>query len=135
MEGDGRFKVPSTVTGELDSVPAAHVDTHGEAKSPMLPTVYLSEPSDPTLSSSGFLEPSMGPADGRADEGVINVMPPTPFLIRFVLNNLFFAIFSISLTLFNFFFVVAWFTVLREIRLMEDQVLSDVSGVSLYTYQ
>jgi len=128
MEGDCEFEIPSTVTGELDSIPVIHVDTHGEVISPTLPIVYLNKPSDPTLSSSAILKPGMGLADGCADEGVADAVPPTPSLIHF-----FIAMFSISLTHFMFFFTVAWFTVLRETRLMKDQVFSDANGVSLHT--
>ena len=129
MEGDYEFDITSIVTGELDSISTIHVNTHGEVMSPTLPIAYLDEPSDLTLSSSGIIGTGMGPADSCVDEGVINAIPPTPSLIHF-----FFAIFSISLTLFIFFFTVAWFTVFRETQLMKDQVLSDAIGVSLHTY-
>ena len=121
------MEIPSTVTGELDSISAIHVDTHGEVTSPTRPTAYLNKPSDPTLSSPPIFK--SGPVDGCADEGAMSAIPPAPSLIRFV-----FAIFSISLTLFIFFFTVAWVTVLRETRLMKDQVLSDANGVSLYPH-
>ena len=121
------MNILSTTTGELDSIPTIHVDTHGEVASSTLPNAYQNKPSDPTLSSPAIFKP--GPAGGCADEGAINAMPPTPSLIHFL-----FEMFSISLTLFIFFFTVAWVTVLRETRLMEDRVLSDANGVSLHPH-
>jgi hypothetical protein len=127
MEGNCKSEIPSTVTGEPDPIPAIHAHVHGEVMSPTLPTAHLHKPSDPTLPSSGIPKPSMGPADCSADEGLANAKHPTTSLIHF-----FFAIFSISLALFIFFFTVAWFTVLRESRLVKDQVLSDANGVILH---
>lgn len=128
MEGDREFEIPSSITGGLGSIPTIHVEAHDEAMSPTFPTSYLNKPSDPTLSSSEILKPGMGPADGCADEGVINPVYPTSPLTHF-----FFAIFSISLTLLVLFFTVAWFTIFRETRVMKDQILSDANGVSLHT--
>jgi hypothetical protein len=123
-------EIPSTVTGEPDSIPAIHADTHGRERGHVsYASDCLSEQTKRSYSLQLRNPSSRGPADGCADEGVINAMPPTTSLIHF-----FFAIFSISLTLFIFFFTVAWFTVLRETRLMKDQVLSDANGVSLHIY-
>jgi len=129
MEGDCELEIPSTAVAGFDSIPTIHVDTHGRVMSPTLPTASQKKPSDPTLSSSKILKPGMGPTDGRPDESATNAVPPTPSLIHFL-----FAIFSISLALFVLFLAVAWFTVLRETRLMKDQVLSNADGVSPRTY-
>jgi len=130
MEGDCELEIPSTaIAGLDDSIPTLHVDTHGGVMSPTLPTASQKKPSDPTLSGSKILKPGMGSTDGRPDESATNATPPTPSLIHFL-----FAIFSISLALFFLFLAVAWFTVLRETRLMKDQVLSNADGVSPRTY-
>ena len=121
------MEIPSTVTRKLNSIPAIHVDTHGEVMSPTRQIDHLNKPSDPTLSSPAIFKP--GPVDGCTDEDTINAIPPAPSFIHFV-----FVIFSISLTLLIFFFTVAWVTVLRETRLMNDQVLSDANGVSPHTH-
>ena len=121
------MEIPSTITRKLDSIPAIHVDTHGEVMSPTRPIDHLNKPSDPTLSSPAIFK--SGPVDGCADEATIKATPPTPSLIHFV-----FAIFSISLTLLIFFSTVAWVTVLRETQLMNDQVLSGANGVSPHTH-
>jgi len=128
MGGVSKPEISSIVTGDLDSIPTAHVDTSGKVISPTLLTTHPNKPSGSTLSTG------MGFADSCVDEDKINAMPPTPSLIRFVLGNFFFATFSIFLTLFIVFTAVTWLTVLRDARSMRDQVLSNANGVSLYAY-
>lgn len=134
MVGGCEFKIPSTVSEELDSIPAIQVATHGEAVSPTLPTVNPNKRSDTVLSSSGTLNSSTGPTDSCADEGVIDAILPTISLTHLILDNFCFAVSSITLTLFIVSFAVAWFTVLRDARLMKDQARSSTDGVSLHIY-
>ena len=132
MGGDRELETVSAVTEELGSTPAIHIDTHDEVIPPTLPTIHRNEPNGPTLFSSRVFNPGMASVNNYADEDVINATPLTSSLIHFVLGNFFLAMFSISLILSITFFAVAWFTVLRNTRLMKDQVLHDVNGVSLY---
>jgi len=133
-DGGSKPEILSIATGDLSPTPTPHVDTSDKVTSPALLTTHPNKPSGSTLSSPRILNSGMGFADSCADEDKINAMLPTPSLTRFVLGNFFFATFSIFLTLFIVFFAVTWFTVLRDARLMRDQVLSDVNGVSLYVY-
>ena len=132
MGGGCELETVSAVTEELRSIPAIHIDTHDEVIPPTLPTIHRNEPNGPTLSGSRIRNPGMASANNYADEDVINATPLTSSLIHFVLGNFFLAMFSISLVLSIAFFAVAWFTVLRDTRLMKDQVFHDVNGVSLY---
>jgi len=134
MDGGSKSEISCIVTGDLDSTPAVHIDTSGKLISPTLLTTHPNKPSGSTLSSPITLNFGTGFADSCADEDQINAFPPTPSLIRFVLGNFFFATSLIFLTLFIVFFAVTWFTVLWDARLMRDQVLSNVNGVSLYVY-
>lgn len=51
--------------------------------------------------------------------------------IHFVLGNFVFAVLSITLIIFTFFFAVTWFTVFRDARSTTDRILSNsATGVS-----
>ena len=85
----------------------------------------------PTLSAS---EPT------TAISNLQTLMAPRPSTLsvrsplRFVLGNFFLAVFLISLVISTTFFAVAWFTVFRDARSMNHQVVSNVTGVSLHLH-
>ena len=85
---------------------------------------------DPTL---GFAESDTGSAVTCIE---IDAIPLTPFLVNFVFGNFFLATFLISLATLIVFLIVVWLTVLRDARLMKDQVLSNATrpGVSHHPY-
>jgi len=58
-------------------------------------------------------------------------MHPITSLVHSFLANFVIAMSSISSIVFTVFFAVTWLTVLRDVRLMKDQVLSNATGVSL----
>ena len=132
MYGCSEPDVASVVPQDLVPTPAADIDTCAEALSPTLQTGRSRRPGDPiSLSTAGTPRSSRRSADACVDEDEINAMLPTPFLVHFVLGNFAFAMFFISLIVFIVFFAVTWLTVLRDARSMVDQVLSNVTGVSL----
>jgi len=121
--------IPSITPEEPVSTPAVHVGICAEVSSPALPAGHSSQPGNHVSPSpAGTFEFSRGSA-GVGDE--IDAMPPTPSLIHFVLGNFAFAMFLIFLLIFIVFFVVTWLTVLRDARLVRDQVHSNVTGVSI----
>jgi len=121
MDDCNKPDVPSIAPEDLVSTPAAHIRT--EILSPALPTDHSRKPGDPI---------PLSPADACADEdSEVNMMLPTPSLIHSVLGNFAFAVFLISLAILIVFFAATWLTVLRDARSMRDQVLSNVTGVSL----
>jgi len=133
MDNCGKPDVPSIAPEDLVSTPAAHVPT--EVLSPALPTHHSRKPGDLIpLSPAVTLEPSRGSADACADQDKVNMMLPTPSLIHSVLGNFAFAVFLISLAILIVFLAATWLTILRDARSMRDQVLSDVTGVSLPLY-
>ena len=108
-----------------------------EAVSPAIrptPVSHSGKPNDPALGPA-----STHKSDGRfADESdrEIDVIPrsstlPTQSPLYFLLGNFFFAMSLISLILSAIFFAVAWFTVVRDARSMNDRMLSNATGVSL----
>jgi len=101
---------------------------------PVLRNVCLNTPNVLSLSSSGIPNPDMESLDSHTSDDVIKTTPSTPPLIHFVLENFFLAMFSISLTLFIIFFVMAWLTAPHHTRLMKEQVLPDVNAVSLHIH-
>ena len=113
MGGCSGPEIPPKASEDPNPIPAAHVDIY---------------------TSTGTLKPSKEPADACADEGEINVAPPIPSLVHFALGSFAFAMFLISLITFVVFFAVTWLTVIRDARLMKDQVLSNATGVSLSFY-
>jgi len=128
----------SSITPEdLVSTPAVHISICTEVLSSALPTGYSIKPRDSiVLSPAGTFKSSGGSAGARVNEDEINAMPgPTPSLVHFVLGNFILAMFLISLIIFIVFFAVTWLTVLRDARLMKDQVLSNATGVSISLLQ
>ena len=90
---------------------------------------------------SGTTKSDGHPADTFADveDGIdmiphLSVLSPRS-LVRFVLGNIFVAMFLISLIIFVIFFAVNWF-ILRDVRSMgvNLQVFSNSTGVSLCLY-
>lgn len=97
-----------------------------------LPTDHSMAPGDPiSPSPAGTLESSRRSADACVDENETNMMPSTPSTIYSRLGNFVFAILLISFILFSIFVVVICSTALRDARSIEDQVLSNATGVSL----
>jgi len=123
MDSCNEQDIPSITPEDLVSIPAVHVGISAEVLSPALPTGHSRKPNDLiSPSPAGTLKSSRGSAGGYVDEEEINVMPPSPSLIHFVLANFALAMLLISLTIFVvFFFAVAWLTVLRDARSMRDQ--------------
>jgi len=100
--------------------------------SPALPTDHSRKPGYPIpLNPAATLESSRGSTDACVDEDEANIILPTPSLIHSVLGNFAFAVFLISLAILIVFSAATWLTVLRDARSMRDQVLSNVTGVSL----
>jgi len=117
-------------SSNLISTPVVRV--RAEVLSLALPAGHSRKPKDPIhLSSAVTLKSGGGSADACANEGEVNVTPPTPSLIHSVLGNCAFAVFLISLAAIIVFSAATWVTVLRDARSMRDQVLSNVTGVSL----
>jgi len=114
-------EIPLVVSEDLVPTPAPHIDICTEVLSPVL------EPCEPSsLSSTRSLKSGKG-----VDEDKINAMHPITSLVHSVLANFVIAMSLISSIIFAVFFAVTWFTVLRDVRLMKDQVLSNATGVSL----
>jgi len=120
MNNCSKPAVPSIAPEDLLSTPAAHDRT--DVLSPALPTDHSMKP--------GHSIP-LSPADACADEDEVNAMLPTTSFIHSVLGNFAFAVFLISLAIFIVFFTATWLTVLQDARSMRDQVLSNMTGVSL----
>ena len=132
MYGCSEPDIVSIVPEDPVPTPAANIDIYAEVLSPTLQIGPSKRPGDPiSLRPAGTLKSGRRSADACVDEDEINAMPPTPFLVHFVLGNFAFAMFFISLIVFIVFFAVTWLTVLRDARSMVDQVLSNVTGVSL----
>jgi len=116
------------------SSPHSKMDACSEPETPLTP-----EDPTPTLAThadirAGFLKSSRRSAGACAGQSEINVVSRIPFLVNFILGNFAFAMFLISLVTSIVFFAVAWFTVIRDARLMRDQILSNATGVSLFFY-
>jgi len=70
------------------------------------------------------------------DEEIDRISLPSPIPaqshIHFVLGNVFFTVFLITLIIFTFFFVVTWFTVFQDARSITDRVPpNNTTGVSM----
>ena len=104
-------EIPSTAPEDSNPTPTAHVDIR-----------------------AGTLKSSRGSADACAGEDEISAVPPNHSFAHFVLGNFALAMFLISLIIFIVFFAVTWFTVIRDARLMKNQLLSNTTGVSLSFY-
>jgi len=129
MDNHSEPDVPSIVPEDLVPAPATHIDIRAEVPSPVLQIGR--KPGDAnSFTPAGTLKSDGEPADARVD-GEINVTPPTPSLIHFVLGNFVISMSLISLIISTVFFAVTWLTVLRDARSMKDQVLSNTTGVSL----
>jgi len=87
---------------------------------PVPPAGYPRKPGDPIL---------LIPAP--TFKNAVSAMSPAPSLIHSALGNLAFAMSLISLVIFIICFAMTWLTVLRDARLIKDQVLPNVTGVSL----
>ena len=104
------------------------------------PTGHSGKPRDSTRGSR-TTNLDGHPADTFTDmEDGIDIIPRFSVLsprslVRFVLGNIFVAMFLISLTIFIIFFAVNWF-ILRDVRSMNVnlQVFSNSTGVSLCLY-
>ena len=107
MDGRSELEISSTALEDSNPVPVTHVDIRATPKS------------------------SRASVDACVGEEELNAAPPIPSLVHFILGNFAFAMFLISLIIFIVSFAVTWFTVLRDARLMKDQVLSDTTGVGL----
>ena len=123
----------SIVAEDPDSIPPIHISKNGEGvpRAPATTSTTDSwQPNDPTLTKSGRL-----PVDTPADEDEDHVISPSHALsirspIDFVLGNFFLATFLISLIILIVSFIVTWFTVLRDVRSVDDRALSGATGVS-----
>ena len=109
---------------------------HDEAVSPALHAMPTSshpgEPIDYTF-DPGTPKSNRQSVDTPVNRDEIDETPHSHALpVHFVLGNFFIATFSISLIIFLIFFTVTWFAVLQDARSMNDRVLSNVSGVSLW---
>ena len=137
MDSCNEQDIPSIAPEDLVSTPAVHISICAEVLSSTLPTGHSIKSSDPiSLSPAGTSKSGRGYAGARVDEDKINAMPDTtPSLIHFVLGNFVLAMFLISLIILIVSFALTWFTVLRDARLMRDQVLSNATGVSISLLQ
>lgn len=115
------------------------MDNRDDEAASCVPTTPTSHLEDPTL-GPGTPKPDTWSAGASPDElRDIDVLPrpsttPTRSPVHFVLGNFFFAMFSISLIIFFFFFAITWLTALQDVPSINDQMFSNMSGVSLYLY-
>jgi len=135
MYGCSEPDIASIVLKDPVPTPAANTDICAEALSPTLQTGFSKRPSDPiSLSPAGTLKSGRRSADACVDGDKINAIPPTPFLVDFVLGNFAIAMSLISFVVLTVFFAMTWLTVFRDARSMIDQVLSNATGVRLSLY-
>ena len=101
---------------------------------PEMPPTVTEDPN--STSAIQFPKPGLLSVDSSAEGEEAHMVPPSHVLsirspVDIILGNFFLATFLISLIICIVSFIVTWFTVLRDARSINDQTLSNVTGVRL----